>query len=272
VTEFFEGFKQKFLEFTMAVLIGFTGFIESVLNAFPQFIIAVAAFFITMWTQISGALATVKQTVINFFIDLITQIVTAGINAGIAMRDFGQKILNGLSEAWNNVTSFISTTFSTIASKIGQAIGDTTHIGREIINGIWEGFKANIGSFFGNIASFGQNVIEKFKEIFNIHSPSRLMEDEVGKNIGLGVGVGLTGATRTVESDAEKFSKNISKAVSIGSSFDITPNEDSFLGRGVQAGNTVEVYQTVEQPKNMMDMYVNTKRAAIAGTAAAGGF
>lgn len=272
VGKFFADFGLAFVNFITASLASFGSFITSILNFFPQFIASIGAFFVTMWTQITGALATVRQNVINFFIDLIAQIVVAAVNAGIAMRDFGAKILGGIIEAYNNVTGYISNTFNTIADKIGQAIGDTTHIGREIINGIWEGFKENIGSFFGNIANFGSNVVSKFKEIFNIHSPSRVMRDEVGENIGLGVGVGLTNATRTVQSDAERFSKNISKAVSIGSSFDITANEDSFLGKGVQAGAQVTVQQTVEQPKNLMDMYVITKRGAIAGTAAAGGF
>lgn len=268
----FNDLDMTITNFIMSALASFGNWVMSIINGFPGFVSAIAGFFVNMWNQINGAFIGVQQAIIGFFIGVIAQIVAAGVNAGVAMRDFGLKILNGISEAYNNVVGFISNTFNTIASKIGQAIGDTTHIGAEIINGIWEGFKANIGAFFGNITGFGQSVISKFKEIFNIHSPSRVMRDEVGKNIGLGVGVGLTGATKTVLGDAEKFSSNISKAVSIGSSFDITPNEDSFLGRGVQSGTQITVQQTVEQPKNLMDMYVMTKRGAIAGTAAAGGF
>lgn len=64
-------------------------------------------------------------------------------------------------------------------------------IGREIVQGIWQGItdtkdwlKDNVTGFFGNLVSWA-------KEKLGIHSPSKVFRDEVGQMIGLGINEGL---------------------------------------------------------------------------------
>ena len=75
----------------------------------------------------------------------------------------------------------------------GEAIlaPDWGEIGRNIVNGIIEGI---IGVDFDEElfkSDFAENWVSGFKDIFGIHSPSKLMEDEIGKNLALGIEVGF---------------------------------------------------------------------------------
>lgn len=55
------------------------------------------------------------------------------------------------------------------------------------------------------IKGFGKDILNGIKGFFGIASPSKLMENVVGKNIGLGVGVGITDSLKSVKKDIAKF-------------------------------------------------------------------
>ena len=49
-----------------------------------------------------------------------------------------------------------------------------------------------------------QGVLDGMKSALGIHSPSKVFEQEVGKNMAVGVGVGFTEAMKSVKKDMEK--------------------------------------------------------------------
>lgn len=68
-------------------------------------------------------------------------------------------------------------------------------IGKNIVDGVWKGiinakdkFKEDVGKFFSGI-------VDGVKKGLEIHSPSRVMRDQVGKNIALGVIEGIKNET-----------------------------------------------------------------------------
>ena len=64
-----------------------------------------------------------------------------------------------------------------------------SNIGTEIVNGIMEGLGIpDLSEIIGNVV---QNIIDWFKDKFGIHSPSRVMADEVGQYLITGVGQGI---------------------------------------------------------------------------------
>lgn len=66
-------------------------------------------------------------------------------------------------------------------------------LGLEILKGIGEGL-ADVGkALWGIIQAAGNGIVNGFKNFFGIHSPSTLMRDEIGKNLGLGISNGLAG-------------------------------------------------------------------------------
>ena len=63
--------------------------------------------------------------------------------------------------------------------------------------------KEKITGWAGNVAGW-------FKNVFKIHSPSKLMRDEVGKYVGQGVGVGIVDSLPDVKKNINKFTSFVS--------------------------------------------------------------
>lgn len=64
-------------------------------------------------------------------------------------------------------------------------------IGKNILKGICEGF-LKIGSYITEkVKEVKNQIVNKFKSIFGIHSPSTLMRDTIGLNITAGIGEGI---------------------------------------------------------------------------------
>lgn len=64
-------------------------------------------------------------------------------------------------------------------------------IGKEAITGLFNGMKEKFENLKHSISEFANGIKDGFKGALNIHSPSRVMRDEVGKNIALGIEEGF---------------------------------------------------------------------------------
>jgi phage-related protein len=74
-------------------------------------------------------------------------------------------------------------------------------VGKSLIEGLWNGIK-NMGSWIAKkIQGFGDSVLNGLKDFFGIKSPSKVMADEVGKNLALGIGQGFEKNIGAVNSD-----------------------------------------------------------------------
>lgn len=167
-------------------------------------------------------IATVGTKALNFFENVDWE--NAGANAVKAiwngLKSIASTIWDGLKSVgtiashnfeevdWKqvgrNVINFIVTGLKSIGSfiwgalkEIGQsAVGAITSInwvqqGIDIINGIISGIK-QFGSQIGDtILGFAQGALDKVKNFFKIGSPSKLMRDEIGKWIPLGIAEGI---------------------------------------------------------------------------------
>lgn len=128
--------------------------------------------------------------------------VTEGLRDGTAQ----QKALNAVNDFGNGVIRTIENTWDENSpSKVGQQDGAYLIYG--IRNGISDGGAQ--GSVFAAVGSFANRVVSQFKAAFDIHSPSRLMRDMVGKNIAAGIGVGFEDEMDNVEKDMRTEVRNL---------------------------------------------------------------
>ena len=71
-------------------------------------------------------------------------------------------------------------------------------IGKNLVQGLWNGI-TNAGNWLKDqISSFANGIIDGFKNTFGIHSPSLLMNKEVGRYVALGLGEGFTDNIKSV--------------------------------------------------------------------------
>ena len=73
--------------------------------------------------------------------------------------------------------------------------------GKNLLEGLWNGIK-NIQSWLiSKLRGLGSAITGALKSVLGIHSPSKVFEDEIGKNLGLGIGVGFEKIMKTVKED-----------------------------------------------------------------------
>ncbi|WP_179395728.1 phage tail protein [Lacticaseibacillus absianus] len=64
-------------------------------------------------------------------------------------------------------------------------------VGKNLIKGLWSGISNMAGWIISKIQGFGKGVLGSLKSFFKIHSPSRVMRDEIGRYLVEGLGVGI---------------------------------------------------------------------------------
>lgn len=99
--------------------------------------------------------------------------------AGIMIKNFISKLPDYAKAAGRIV--------DVIANTLLGAVGGLIKIGVHLVEGIWKGISSSLGWIKSRITEWVGNVVDFFKKTFKIGSPSKVMSDEVGKWLGLGV-------------------------------------------------------------------------------------
>lgn len=86
---------------------------------------------------------------------------------------------------WNSVVTWIQGVIKQITDV------DWGQIGKDILNGIWNGLKSGWDWLKNQVAQLAQDLLNAAKWVLGISSPSSVFA-EVGKNISLGMGEGIT--------------------------------------------------------------------------------
>ena len=226
------------LEITLAI-------IEGLLNALPEIIAGTIKIIETLITTIvqklPEVLASGKEVLGNF----VSGIVGALGNIASAAVQMNEKLLSGIRSGFSKIVSIGSTLISKVVEGLRSAWSSLTTIGGDLVKGIWSGINDKVGWIKDKIVGFGSAVTSKIKSIFGIHSPSRVMRDQVGKFLALGLADGITDNTGYVQ-DAMDNMLDITDT-----SVDLIP-PDAFGGTQLSLGSdygdiTIPVYIGTER-------------------------
>lgn len=101
------------------------------------------------------------------------------------------------------------------AAGVRGRVGDMRSAGSQLAAGVASGISSNTGAAVSAMASLVASVNEEAKKVAKIHSPSRLMRDEVGKFLALGVAVGITenedAASKAMGNMIENIKSNVTR-------------------------------------------------------------
>jgi len=118
------------------------------------------------------------------------------------------KLAAGIIQAIPQLISKIPQIISSIVSGFKTYNSNMEGVGKNLIEGLWNGIKDMTAWIKKKIKGFGKDVLDGLKDFFGIHSPSRVMSDQVGKNLALGIGEGFEkniGAVNDEITDAMNF-------------------------------------------------------------------
>lgn len=144
-----------------------------------------------MVLKVATEVPKIISRVVNFFAQLPGKIWSYLANV---VSKVIQWAANLVSTAATEIPKFVST----VVNFIGELPGKMLDIGANIVKGIWNGINSAIDWLHSMIADFCSGIINGFKTALQIHSPSQLFADIVGKNIALGIGQGFIGNMKSV--------------------------------------------------------------------------
>ncbi len=132
------------------------------------------------------------ESIVGAIIQLLPWIIYAGLRIIV-------ELAKGLIVAIPKLVAMIPQILDAIAKGIGNNIGTMWESGKELIAGLWEGIK-NSGTWIKDkLKNWVGDVTQFIKNLFGIASPSKLMEKEVGFNLGAGIANGIKGSANLVE-------------------------------------------------------------------------
>ena len=140
---------------------------------------------------IMGMVGAVKSAGIKIF-DTIRNTM---INLPSTLSNLGKSAIHNLSATIRGLASSAKTAALKVASAIESAIlklpGKMLSIGKDIVTGLWNGISGMVGWITDKVMGFANSVLGGIKKALGIHSPSRVMRDQVGKMMALGMGIGF---------------------------------------------------------------------------------
>lgn len=130
-----------------------------------------------------------------------------------------QKTREGFKKAANSIAEKVSqarknaSSFATgIVTEVGKIPGKVKTVGINLVKGLWNGISNMQSWVISKVRGFGNSVLTGLKNFFGIHSPSKVMEQQIGKNLALGVALGITKHKKHAKKSASEMGSEIVKA------------------------------------------------------------
>ena len=230
--------------------------IDLIIDAGINLILGLAQGLIDALPRLIDKIPVIIQKLLDALVSNQGKLVEAGIQLLLSLA---QGLLNAIPQLVSKIPEIISTMVNTF---INQGIPALKDVGKQLIQGLWEGIKSSYNWLGDQIKSFGNWVVDGFKNIFDIHSPSKVFKDEIGNFMGQGMALGI----------GEGFDKRIgsvNKAI-LGSfdngSINNTPSvKNANTGNlNTSSGVVVNQYNTFSQAHSRYELFKAKQSTAAA--------
>ena len=242
VNALWNAFGDDIMKVAKIALEGTLNVIKSVLQVIQGVIKTVTSVIKGDW---SGAWEGIKM-IASGVINAIKSIINTGLNLyRTIITSVLSKIQSVWTSGWNKVKSIASSLLASIGAKIKSAfqgfvnsineklrgavnavrsgfkgvVNYFTNLGKEaltwgkqIVNGLINGITSKVGEMGSAVRNFCNGVVNKFLTAFDINSPSRVMKEEVGVYIALGVIEGINSKKGIAKKTASEYSELVMSA------------------------------------------------------------
>ena len=194
------------------------------------------------WNTATTWVSNTINSIIDWFSKLPNRIWTWLTNAINNVINWGKDLVNKGKEAAQNLVNNIVDTIQNLPSKLAE-------IGKNLVQGLWNGI-TNAGNWLKDkISSFAGGIIDGFKSTFGIHSPSKVMNKEIGRYLALGLGEGFNDNIKSVYSkmksavdfETQKLSASLSTTATTNKTLtaNITVNPSDIYMDSTKVGRAV---------------------------------
>lgn len=148
-------------------------------------------------------------TIISKLVGAIARNLPKLLQAGI---DIIVMLGKGLIQAIPKLVANIPKILTAINKGLRTGMKGIAEVGKNLITGLWNGISDAKDWIVKKVKGFGASVLGALKDFFGIHSPSRVMRDQIGKNLALGVAEGITRNKKYAKASAAELGKVIVEA------------------------------------------------------------
>lgn len=271
--EFWINLWEKIKEIASSVWEAIKEFFSSAWDYIKEIWSKAKEFFSGVWEGIKAIFSVVKDWFANVF-----QTAWDGIkNIWNAVTGFFNGIWNGITSIFSTVKTFFSDIFSEAWEAIKKAfskagdffddvwttikdvfdISEIKEVGKNLVEGLWNGINDMVSWIGKKIKGFGESVLGGLKDFFGIHSPSKVMQEQIGKNIVLGITEGIGKTTATAVTSMTTLSKKL-----LTTAQNANGNYDS-VGESVVNKFTEGINKRATNAVNAVTTFVNSQVSAM---------
>lgn len=201
--------------------------IDQIIDAGIQLIMGLADGLIEAIPILIDALPQIIESLLQAIIRNFPKLVQSGL-------DLMMKLVDGIISAIPSIGRALPQIIVSIVKALIQGIPQLVQCGGDMLAGLFQGL-LNPEKIWEAVTGLFSGIIGGIKDIFGIHSPSKVFEDEVGKNLALGIGAGFEDTMSDVSDQM---------AGAIPTDFDISANATV----GTSASNTfVDLVEAFKQ-------------------------
>ena len=127
--------------------------------------------------------------------------------AAINWIDLGSKVVQAIGKGIKALASAPLTEMKNIINSVVNAFKNFSwsDLGRNVVNGIVKGIRNFGGAIASTLIDMARNAWSGVKKFFGISSPSKLMENTIGKFIPLGIAEGIEKNAKSVYDEMDKI-------------------------------------------------------------------
>ena len=211
------------IQLILALVQGLINAMPQLLESAPKLIKGLIDGLIKALPMLIDAAIQLITMLVGYILDNLPMMVTA------ALEIMGALIV-GILQAIPQLMQTVPKLFKALGDKFKEI--DWGSIGKSIIDGIVEGIKrvaSNIADAAKNAATGALNAV---KSLLGIKSPSTVMRDQVGLQMGAGMAEGITGSAGTVKAAMGKLSSNMVATARTSLALDVTGSARSGVVNG----------------------------------------
>lgn len=141
--------------------------------------------------------------VLNASAQLLFSVIEAVFNIRERMKEEAPKVIMALiTGLLNGITNLYNTGIKigdALRESLGGLVDEIKGVGKNIVEGLWDGISNNLGWIKDKFTSVKDTVVNGLKDVFDIHSPSKVMRDLIGAQIPAGIALGITENASSVD-------------------------------------------------------------------------
>lgn len=149
-----------------------TSIIDALLNAIPQIIDAGIQLFVAVVRNTPAIIMGIIEAIPQIIGGIIKSLLSFQKDMAQAGFDLLIKIIKNLPQLVEDIKEKIKNLPEAIIKTIEWGLKNIPEIGKNIVNGLWNGISSSWDWLIDNVKNVASSLIDSAKEIFGIHSPS----------------------------------------------------------------------------------------------------